>query len=258
MNYLYDGAGLSANVIEAVDNSGNILARYTQGPGTDLPLAQLRSSTTSYYEQDGLGSVSSLSNSSATIANTYTYDAYGRLTTSTGAITNSFQYTGRETDPETSLDYYRLRYYDPTSGRFLSEDLITFDGGIDFYEYVRNHPLNFVDPFGLASKQGPRPSPVPNPIPNSIARDHAAYEDCIADKYKSKNCLKDTQRFTKEQSQREEGEDIAKDAVDSLLDAFSDCLCEHPLAVYYPGFNDIKPGQACGSLPWWLDWWNKM
>jgi YD repeat-containing protein len=99
-NYLYDGFGLSAGVIEAVDNGGNLLARYTQGPGVDQPLAQLQAGTTSYFEQDGLGSVSTLSNPSATLANTYTYDAYGKLTSSTGAITNAFEYTGRETDPE--------------------------------------------------------------------------------------------------------------------------------------------------------------
>ena len=74
-NYLYDGV----NVLEEVDNSGNMLARYPQGQGIDEPLAELRSATTSYYQQDGLGSVSSLSNSAAALANTYTYDSFGKL-----------------------------------------------------------------------------------------------------------------------------------------------------------------------------------
>jgi RHS repeat-associated protein len=159
-NYLYNGPDIRANVIEEVDSGGNVLARYTQGKGVDRSLAELRSGTTSYYEQDGLGSVSSLSSTAGALAKTYTYDSFGKLTASTGTLTNPLQYTGRESDPETNLDYYRYRYYDPSSGRFLSEDLITFEGGIDFYEYIRNQPLNFVDPFGLAGKQGPPPPPV--------------------------------------------------------------------------------------------------
>ena len=47
-NYLYDGPEL----IEEIDNSSNVLARYTQGPGIDQPFAELRSGTSSYYEQD--------------------------------------------------------------------------------------------------------------------------------------------------------------------------------------------------------------
>lgn len=45
--------------------------------------------------------------------------------------------------------YYRARYYDPIPGRFLEEDAIRFEGGVDFYAYVRNTPTRFADPFGL-------------------------------------------------------------------------------------------------------------
>ncbi len=115
-NYLYDGR----NVLEEVDASGNVLARYTQSPGLDQPLAELRSGVPSYYEQDGIGSVSTLSNSAGALANTYTYDSFGNLTASTGTLSNFFQYTARESDSENTLYYYRARYYDPTIGRFLS------------------------------------------------------------------------------------------------------------------------------------------
>ena len=53
--YVYDGAG----IVEEVDGSGVVGARYTQGSGIDEPLAMLRSGTTSYYEADGLGSITS-------------------------------------------------------------------------------------------------------------------------------------------------------------------------------------------------------
>src|SRR5208282_5313847 len=83
-NYLYDGVGMWANVIAEVDNSGNVLARYTQDLSLDRPFAELRSGTSSYYEQDGLGSVTSLSNAAGALANTYNYDSFGKLTASTG------------------------------------------------------------------------------------------------------------------------------------------------------------------------------
>src|SRR5262249_18756836 len=57
-------------------------------------------------------------------------------------------FTGREFDSESGLLYYRARYYDPKIGRFISEDPITFDGGINFYAYVGNNPINLTDPFG--------------------------------------------------------------------------------------------------------------
>jgi RHS repeat-associated protein len=144
-NYLYDGP----NGIEEVDNSGNVLARYTQGKNIDEPLAQLRSGTTSYYQQDGLGSVTSLSNSADAVSETYTYDSYGKLTASTGTLTNPFQYTAREFDAETGIYEYRARYYDQNVGRFLSEDPIAFKAGINFYKYVSNNPLSWRDPTGL-------------------------------------------------------------------------------------------------------------
>jgi len=150
-NYLYSGE----NSVEEVDNNGNVLARYTQSPGIDQPLAELRTGTIGYYQQDGINSITALSNASGSLANTYTYDSFGRLTTSTGTLTNPFQYTGREFDLETGIYEYRARYYDPTVGRFASEDPIGFKSGIDFYTYVRNDPTDLLDPLGLS------PTPLP-------------------------------------------------------------------------------------------------
>ena len=144
-NYLYDGM----NVVEEVDNAGNLLARYTQSGLIDEPLGMLRSGVTSYYQADGLSSTSSLSNSVGTLANTYTYDSFGKLIASTGAITNPFQFTGREFDLETGIYEYRARYYDQNAGRFVSEDPIGFRGGVSFYRYVLNNPVINVDPAGL-------------------------------------------------------------------------------------------------------------
>jgi RHS repeat-associated protein len=143
--YAYDGDDL----IEEVNAAGGVVARYAAGSNVDEPFAMLRSSTTSYYQADGLGSVTSLSNSAGAIAQTYAFDSFGKQTASSGSLTNPFQYTGRELDSETGLYFLRNRYYDPQTGRFVSEDPGGFVGGIDMYAYVTNNPANLIDPFGL-------------------------------------------------------------------------------------------------------------
>jgi uncharacterized protein RhaS with RHS repeats len=47
---------------------------------------------------------------------------------------------------------YRARYYNPTTGRFLSEDPMGFAGsGPNLYEYAGDNPVSFNDPFGLTN-----------------------------------------------------------------------------------------------------------
>jgi RHS repeat-associated protein len=146
-NYLYDGV----NVLEEVDASSNVLARYVQGSGVDQPLGETRGGTPSYYQADGLGSITSLSNSSAALTNTYSYDSYGNSTGSSGTTTNYYRYAGREFDSETGLYFNRARYYQPIIGRFLSEDPNRFASGVNFYGYVENNPIGRVDPSGRSS-----------------------------------------------------------------------------------------------------------
>jgi RHS repeat-associated protein len=84
----------------------------------------------------------------------YTYDSFGKLTASSGSLVNPFQYTARESDAETGLYYYRARYYDPTAGRFLSEDPIGFSSGPSLYAYVSNSSASLTDPYGLSPSSG--------------------------------------------------------------------------------------------------------
>jgi RHS repeat-associated protein len=144
--YAYD----SDNLIEETNSSGAAVARYTQTENIDEPLAMLRGGATSYYHLDGLGSVTSLSNTAGTLAQTYTFDSFGNQTASSGSLTNPFRYTGREFDTETGLCFYRARCFDPATGRFLSEDPIGFRGGLNLYRYVKNQPTRYVDPTGKA------------------------------------------------------------------------------------------------------------
>jgi RHS repeat-associated protein len=143
--FVYDGD----NMIETLNAAGGTVARYTQGRNIDEPLAIQRGSTTDYYEADGLGSITSLTAPNGSVGQNYRYDSYGNVTTSGGAVANLFQYAAREFDTETSLYYYRARYYDPSLGRFISEDPIRFHGGLNYYRYVFNHIVNYRDPSGL-------------------------------------------------------------------------------------------------------------
>jgi RHS repeat-associated protein len=123
--------------------------------GIDEPLALYRSGKKYYYHADGLGSVVALSDNHGTTKASYTYDAFGNNTPPSpppppSSVTNPFRYTGRELDSETGLYYYRARYYDPSTGRFLSEDPSQFARGVALYTYVFNDPANEIDPSGLA------------------------------------------------------------------------------------------------------------
>jgi RHS repeat-associated protein len=143
--YAYD----HENVIEETNAAGAAVARYAGTQNTDEALAMLRSGTTSYCEADGLDSVTSLSNAAGALAQTYTFDSFGNQTASSGSLTNPFQFTGREFDPESNLYYNRARYYDTQAGRFISEDPLGFGGnGTNFYAYAGNDPIDNVDPSG--------------------------------------------------------------------------------------------------------------
>jgi hypothetical protein len=69
--FAYDGD----NLVEETNSSGTVVARYSQGLNIDEPLAMLRSGATSFYHADGLGTITSLANTSGSLAQTYTFDS---------------------------------------------------------------------------------------------------------------------------------------------------------------------------------------
>src|SRR5207245_11481218 len=78
--------------------------------------------------------------------------AFDNGTTETDATyTGRYAWTGRERDAETGLQYNRARYYDPDTGRWLSQDPLGFDAGdSNLYRYVANRPTSDKDPSGLS------------------------------------------------------------------------------------------------------------
>jgi RHS repeat-associated protein len=142
--FIYDGP----NVIETVNTSGVTVSTYAMTQSTDEPLAAQQGGVPAFYEADALGSLTSLSGPTGALQNTYAYGSFGTAISVTGSSSNTFRYTGREFDQETGLYYYRARYYDPSTGRFLSEDPIGLAGGLNFYSYAQNRPVTFKDPSG--------------------------------------------------------------------------------------------------------------
>ncbi len=140
--YVYDGWDILQETTDGVTTD------YTRTLNIDEPLALERSDgTIRYYKADALGSIVAL-----TDENGGSPPAMPTMPSATsgadGNDVNAFQYTGRENDG-TGFYYYRARYYSPGMRRFIGEDPIGLGGGINYYSYVQNNPLNWSDPTGL-------------------------------------------------------------------------------------------------------------
>lgn len=172
--FVYDGN----EIIAELSGNNSVLVKYTHsGQRMDDVLAMDVTSAgvsegfapaagTFYFLKDGLGSIVDIANSAGTIVQHYSYSSFGKLlkienggvdNTANPAIKSPFTYTNREYDPELGgLYYYRARWYDSHSGRFLQEDPDTgsLGGPGSFntkYAYVGNNPMNYIDPLGLFS-----------------------------------------------------------------------------------------------------------
>ncbi len=105
----------------------------------------------SWYIADRLGSIRQQVQTDGTILNEINYDSFGNIVTETNpSAGDRFKYTGREYDDLTGLYYYRARWYDATTGKFLSEDPLGFAAGdYNITRYVNNNPINAIDITGL-------------------------------------------------------------------------------------------------------------
>jgi len=140
---------------------GTTTRKYVHGPEIDEALAVDEGSSLSYLHADGLGSIDSMTNDSGATTLARRYDAWGNL--ESGASEAGYAFTGREWDPETRLYYYRARYYDPRTGRFVSEDPVRLHGGNNFYVFVAGNPVLRTDPSGLYERYVPPIPSLPQP-----------------------------------------------------------------------------------------------
>ena len=140
--FLTDGS----NPAVEQDSAGQTTATVATS-GLDQYLTRTEKGATQVYLTDALGTVAALANTDGTIATRYTYDPNGKPTTTGSATANPYTFTGRE-DDGTGLLYYRNRYYDPQTGRFISQDPIGHAGGTNLYQYALSSPTTYTDPSG--------------------------------------------------------------------------------------------------------------
>lgn len=145
--YTYD----DLSVITQSDGSNSTIAKYDYGAARLLSLNH-ETEGTQFYLNDVLGSVANLTREDGGIQARYQYDAFGNYRQQVGTSHNRFGFTGHEVDTETGLIYFKARFYDPETGRFLSHD--AFEGRQDKppslhrYLYVYQNPTFFIDPDG--------------------------------------------------------------------------------------------------------------
>ncbi len=137
-------------------HSFSSIATYTYGPGIDNLIAMtVHSSTTNqtfYTITDPLGTVHALVDATGAVMKRYTYDAWGNIQKSEAsqhAVDNRFLFQGREYSVATGLYNFRARWYDPQTGRWLSNDPIGISGGMNLYAFCGNNPVMYRDPEGL-------------------------------------------------------------------------------------------------------------
>ena len=100
-----------------------------------------------------------LADETGNIVESYEYDAWGNVLTvrdgagnplTESALGNRFLFQGREYSWSTGLYNFRARWYDPETGRWLSNDPIGISGGLNQYVFCANNPVNMTDPDGRA------------------------------------------------------------------------------------------------------------
>ena len=154
VQYLYEGAQALGEIRE-----GQLSHRLLTGLALDETIARIAinasgqkdGGSSRIYMTDALNSVIAQLSDTATLAiqNSYGYSPYGEAQIiGPDATTNPIQYTSRESDG-TGLMFYRARYYDPILKRFISEDPIGLEGGLNLFSYVNGSPVSLADPTGL-------------------------------------------------------------------------------------------------------------
>nr|WP_237158887.1 RHS repeat-associated core domain-containing protein [Shewanella khirikhana] len=102
-----------------------------------------------YFHNDQLGTPIKLTDASGHIVWDTKFDAFGNaILASSNEVVNPLRFPGQYFDAETGLHYNWRRYYDPTSGRYITPDPIDLAGGPNLYTYVDGDPINRIDPNG--------------------------------------------------------------------------------------------------------------
>ena len=161
-SYAYNPSGLrKAKTVGGstkyfVYNGMNIVYEYSESVADGIAyfygLNRTHNSEGEIYVYNAHGDVVQLVKDNAVVVS-YTYDAFGNLTSQIGESDNPFLYCGEYFDAETQTYYLRARYYNPANGRFTQQDAWSFMDtsdplSLNLYTYCCNNPVMYVDPSG--------------------------------------------------------------------------------------------------------------
>jgi RHS repeat-associated protein len=104
-----------------------------------------------FYHFDKAGSIIALTDGNGNISAAYAYEPFGKISSRSGGLSNPFTYAGALGVMEDGHDLFFMknRHYDARRGKFLQKDPIGIVGGLNLYAYVRNNPVDRLDPAGL-------------------------------------------------------------------------------------------------------------
>lgn len=146
--YVLSILGMSQVLMET--NSSNAVQNYYVYGPTGLLYRVKPNNTNQYYHYDFRGSTTAITNETQVVTHSYSYDPFGKVLASTEADFNPYRYVGQQgvAYESPTLTFMRARYYDPSIGRFVSEDPVF---ALNLYPYANNNPVNFIDPSGNIS-----------------------------------------------------------------------------------------------------------
>ena len=155
-SFIYQGPDLLRLQTER-DAEGATVAHYTIGAAGGLE-AQRRDEASSFYHFDWLGSTFALTDAAQDVTDSYRYNAWGEVLSSTGGTTNRHTWIGRHRYCMTEGSFVALlghRYNMPSIGRFTTRDPTR--SGRNWFAYVLNGATHESDPLGLQTFPGDPP-----------------------------------------------------------------------------------------------------
>ncbi len=153
--YVHNPHGLSGlSEVTVEHRPGGSTRWYVWGGPAGLLYEERSDGTLRYYHTDQVGSVLALSDGTGAVTGRLDYTPYGLIAQRSGDTDTPFQFNGAYGvmwDEETGLIHMRARYYHPWLARFVSEDPIGFDGGLNLFAFANGSPISLLDASGLCA-----------------------------------------------------------------------------------------------------------